>query len=44
MKHLLHVDMASQKSVISVGKILTTVGVAVAGVAIISGIYLSTKK
>ncbi|KAH7858131.1 hypothetical protein Vadar_020305 [Vaccinium darrowii] len=44
MKHLLHVDMASQKSVILVGKILRTVGVAVAGVAIISGIYLSTKK
>lgn len=44
MKHLLHVDMSSQKSVISVGKILTTVGVAVAGVAIISGIYLATKK
>ncbi|XP_058210662.1 uncharacterized protein LOC131323059 [Rhododendron vialii] len=44
MKDLLHVDMHSRKPAISVGKILTTVGVAVAGVAIVSGIYLSTKK
>lgn len=34
----------TQKPTIPVGKILTTVGVAVAGVAIVSGIYLSSKK
>ncbi|KAI8558303.1 hypothetical protein RHMOL_Rhmol04G0080800 [Rhododendron molle] len=44
MKDLLHVDTRSRKPAISVWKILTTVGVAVAGVAIVSGIYLSTKK
>ncbi|KAG5551765.1 hypothetical protein RHGRI_009996 [Rhododendron griersonianum] len=44
MKDLLHVDARSRKPAISAGKILTTVGVAVAGVAIVSGIYLSTKK
>ncbi|KAL3509667.1 hypothetical protein ACH5RR_029068 [Cinchona calisaya] len=36
--------MPTQKTAITVGKILTTVGVAVAGVAIVSGIYLSIKK
>lgn len=44
MKDLLHVDARSRKPAISAGKILTTVGVAVVGVAIVSGIYLSTKK
>ncbi|KAM7492334.1 hypothetical protein LguiA_035255 [Lonicera macranthoides] len=36
--------MPSQKPVVSVAKILSTVGVTIAGVAIISGIYLSTRK
>jgi pheromone shutdown-related protein TraB len=37
-------DMPVQKAKVSVRKILSTVGVTVAGVAIISGIYLSAKK
>ena len=36
--------MPTHKPAVSVGKILTTIGVAVAGVAIASGIYLSVKK
>ncbi|KAK9051964.1 hypothetical protein SSX86_028592 [Deinandra increscens subsp. villosa] len=36
--------MPSTKPAISVAKVLSTVGVAVAGVAIISGIYLSSRK
>ncbi|KAL7218989.1 hypothetical protein ACSBR2_012121 [Camellia fascicularis] len=44
VKHLLGVDLPSQKPAISAVKILTTLGAAVAGVAIISGIYLSNKK
>ncbi|KAL8511166.1 hypothetical protein ACS0TY_017840 [Phlomoides rotata] len=42
MKQLL--GMPSEKNTISVGKILSTIGVTVAGVAIISGLYLSIKK
>ncbi|CAN4104809.1 unnamed protein product [Withania somnifera] len=34
----------SQKPAISITKILSTLGVAIAGVAIISGIYTSIKK
>ncbi|KAA8524582.1 hypothetical protein F0562_011005 [Nyssa sinensis] len=37
-------EMPSQKRFGSITKILTTVGVAFAGVAIISGIYISSKK
>ncbi|CAK9142728.1 unnamed protein product [Ilex paraguariensis] len=37
-------NMPSQKPVVSAVKILTGLGVAVAGVAIISGIYFSSKK
>lgn len=37
-------SMPSPKPLISVTKIVTTLGVAVAGVAIISGIYVSSKK
>ncbi|THF95213.1 hypothetical protein TEA_018749 [Camellia sinensis var. sinensis] len=44
VKHLLGVDLPSQKPAISAVKILATLGAAVAGVAIISGIYLSNKK
>ncbi|KAI8558308.1 hypothetical protein RHMOL_Rhmol04G0081000 [Rhododendron molle] len=44
LEQLLHVDMPSRRPAISAAKLLTTVGVAAAGVAIISGIYLSTKK
>ncbi|XP_058210664.1 uncharacterized protein LOC131323061 [Rhododendron vialii] len=44
LEQLLHVDMPSRRPAISAVKLLTTVGVAVAGVAIISGIYLATKK
>lgn len=44
VKHLLGVDLPSQKPAISAVKILTTLGAAVAGVAIISGIYLSNRK
>lgn len=36
--------MPSQNSAISTVKIITSVGVAVAGVAIVSGIYLANKK
>ncbi|CDP11805.1 unnamed protein product [Coffea canephora] len=36
--------MPTHKPAVSVGKILTTIGVALAGVAIASGIYLSVKK
>lgn len=36
--------MPSQKPAVSATKILTTLGAAVAGVAIISGIYLKCKK
>ncbi|XP_052178879.1 uncharacterized protein LOC127792431 [Diospyros lotus] len=38
------VDIPSKKPGISVVKILSTLGAAVAGVAILSGIYLSSKK
>ncbi|KAG5551768.1 hypothetical protein RHGRI_009998 [Rhododendron griersonianum] len=44
LEQLLHVDTPSRRPAISAVKLLTTVGVAFAGVAIISGIYLSTKK
>ncbi|CAL5391281.1 unnamed protein product [Camellia sinensis] len=44
VKHLLGVDLPSQKPAISAVKIVATLGAAVAGVAIISGIYLSNKK
>ncbi|KAI3736260.1 hypothetical protein L6452_15798 [Arctium lappa] len=37
-------ELPSTKPAISVSKVLSTVGVAVAGVAIVSGIYLSTRK
>ncbi|KAL4573012.1 hypothetical protein LXL04_019805 [Taraxacum kok-saghyz] len=37
-------QLPSTKPAISVTKVLSTVGVAVAGVAIVSGIYLSSKK
>ncbi|KAL2493557.1 TraB family protein [Forsythia ovata] len=37
-------SMPSQNHTITVGKILTALGVTVAGVAIISGFYLSSKK
>ncbi|KAG8364607.1 hypothetical protein BUALT_Bualt18G0015100 [Buddleja alternifolia] len=37
-------SIPSQNKRISVRKVLATVGVAVAGVAIVSGLYLSTKK
>ncbi|KAL8228452.1 hypothetical protein R6Q57_016036 [Mikania cordata] len=37
-------ELPSTKPAISVSKVLSTVGVTVAGVAIISGIYLSTRK
>lgn len=37
-------EIPSQKPVLLTGKILTSIGVAVAGVAIISGLYLSSKK
>ncbi|KAJ0434022.1 putative TraB family protein [Helianthus annuus] len=37
-------ELPSTKPAISVSKVLSTVGVAVAGVAIISGIYLSSRK
>ncbi|KAL6975722.1 hypothetical protein U1Q18_024517 [Sarracenia purpurea var. burkii] len=40
---LLHVDIPSQKPAIYAMKILLTLGVAVAGVAIVSNIYLSTN-
>ncbi|WOG98802.1 hypothetical protein DCAR_0418147 [Daucus carota subsp. sativus] len=36
--------MPSKKGAITAGKILQTIGVTVAGVAIISGLYLSSKK
>ncbi|KAL3322746.1 hypothetical protein AABB24_040040, partial [Solanum stoloniferum] len=42
VKELLSIP--SPKPLISVAKIVTTLGVAVAGVAIISGIYVSSKK
>ncbi|KAI3795419.1 hypothetical protein L1987_38072 [Smallanthus sonchifolius] len=42
LKELL--ELPSTKAAISVSKVLSTVGVAVAGVAIISGIYLSSRK
>ncbi|XP_076881125.1 uncharacterized protein LOC143529166 [Bidens hawaiensis] len=42
MKELM--ELPSAKASISVAKVLSTVGVAVAGVAIISGIYLSSRK
>lgn len=42
VKELLSIP--SPKPLISVAKIVTTFGVAVAGVAIISGIYISSKK
>ncbi|XP_057508612.1 uncharacterized protein LOC130791491 [Actinidia eriantha] len=44
VQDLMHVDLPSQKPAISAVKILTSLGVTVAGVAIISGIYLSTKR
>ena len=44
VEDLMHVDLPSQKPAISAVKILTTLGVTVAGLAIISGIYLSTKR
>lgn len=44
LKDLLHVDLPSQKRRISVMKIIATVGVVAAGAAIISGIYISSKK
>ncbi|GKV11528.1 hypothetical protein SLEP1_g22777 [Rubroshorea leprosula] len=37
-------EIPSQKPVLLTGKILTSIGVAVAGVAIISGLHLSSKK
>lgn len=37
-------QMPSQKPAISALKVLTSLGVAVAGVAIISGIYIAFKK
>ncbi|XP_024990103.1 traB domain-containing protein-like [Cynara cardunculus var. scolymus] len=37
-------ELPSTKPSVSVSKVLSTVGVAVAGVAIVSGIYLSTRK
>nr|GMD04512.1 traB domain-containing protein [Ipomoea batatas] len=37
-------SLPAQKPAVSVKKILTTVGVAVAGAAILSGIYFSSKK
>lgn len=37
-------ELPSAKPAISVTKVLSTVGVAVAGVAIISGIYISSRK
>lgn len=42
VKELLSIP--SPKPLITVSKIVTTLGVAVAGVAIISGIYVSSKK
>lgn len=37
-------EIPSQKTGISTAKVLKSVGVAVAGAAIISGIYLASKK
>lgn len=42
LKQLL--SMPTEKSAITVTKVLTSIGATVAGVAIISGIYLSIKK
>ena len=37
-------ELPSQKSAVSAWKVLASLGVAAAGVAIVSGIYLSRKK
>lgn len=42
VKELLSIP--SRKPVITVAKVLTSIGAAVAGVTIISGIYVSSKK
>ncbi|XP_047341387.1 traB domain-containing protein-like [Impatiens glandulifera] len=44
MTRLLNMDLQPPSRAISVTKVLTFIGVAVAGAAIISGIYMSSKK
>ncbi|GFZ18404.1 TraB family protein [Actinidia rufa] len=44
VQDLMHVDLPSQNPAISSVKILTTLGVTVAGLVIISGLYVSTKR